>query len=147
VRWALKPQRLRHILSPICRYVDPSGQLEFEVVDAAAYSARGQRICASLSRVGWVDLSGRQTQRHSASRLVSFNQIAFTQIATYTRAYRAVVDFKSATATVPVMVDVVLAGRSRTEVTLTTSAPLAEKSAISAAELRLARLLVSRIRA
>jgi hypothetical protein len=91
--------------------------------------------------------AGLAKQFSGASRLVSFNQIAFARIATYTQAYRAVVEFKNTTATVPVMVDVVLVGRSRTELTLTTSAPLAEKSAISAAELRLARLLVSRIRA
>jgi hypothetical protein len=57
VRWSLKPPRLRHILSPICRFADPRGQLELEVVDAATNSARGQRICASLARAGWVDLS------------------------------------------------------------------------------------------
>ena len=57
VRWSLKPQRLRHILSPICRFADPRGQLELEVVDAAADSARGQGICAGLARAGWVDLS------------------------------------------------------------------------------------------
>jgi len=56
-RWSLKPQRLLHILSPICRFVDPRGELELEVVDAAANSARGQRICASLARAGWLDLS------------------------------------------------------------------------------------------
>jgi len=57
VRWSLKPQRLRHILSPICRFADPSGRIELEVVDAAADSARGARICAGLARAGWVDLS------------------------------------------------------------------------------------------
>jgi hypothetical protein len=56
-RWSLKPQRLRHILSPICRFADRRGQLELEVVDAATNSARGRRICASLARAGWVDLS------------------------------------------------------------------------------------------
>lgn len=57
VRWSLKPHRLRHILSPICRFAGPRGQLELEVVDAAVNSTRGQRICASLARAGWVDLS------------------------------------------------------------------------------------------
>lgn len=57
VHWSLKPQRLRHILSPICSFADPRGRLELEVVDAAADSARGQRICAGLARAGWLDLS------------------------------------------------------------------------------------------
>jgi hypothetical protein len=57
VRWSLKPRRLRRILSPICRFAGPRGQLQLEVVDAAANITRGQRICASLARAGWVDLS------------------------------------------------------------------------------------------
>jgi hypothetical protein len=56
-RWSLKPRRLRHILSPICHFADPSGQVELEVIDAAAKSSRGQRICAGLVRAGWFDLS------------------------------------------------------------------------------------------
>lgn len=43
--------------SPICRFADPRGQVELEVVDAAANSTRGQGICASLARSGWDDLS------------------------------------------------------------------------------------------
>jgi hypothetical protein len=57
VRWSLKPRRLRHIVSPICRFADPRGRLELEVIDAAANSTRGQRICAALARAGWFDLS------------------------------------------------------------------------------------------
>lgn len=56
-RWSLKPQRLRHILRPICGFADPRRRLELEVVDAATNSARGQRICAGLARAGWIDLS------------------------------------------------------------------------------------------
>ena len=56
-RWSLKPHRLRHILSPICLFADPRGQLELEVIDDAAQSARGQRLCANLARAGWFDLS------------------------------------------------------------------------------------------
>jgi hypothetical protein len=56
-RWSPQPRRLRHILSPICRFADPRGRLELEVIDAAANSARGMRICANLARAGWFDLS------------------------------------------------------------------------------------------
>jgi hypothetical protein len=31
--------------------------MELEVVDAAATRSPGQRICANLSRAGWIDLS------------------------------------------------------------------------------------------
>jgi hypothetical protein len=57
LRWSLKRRRPRQILSPICRFADPSGQLELEIVDAATNSARGRRICANLSHAGWFDLS------------------------------------------------------------------------------------------
>jgi hypothetical protein len=57
MRWSLKPRRLRHILSPICRFADPHSRLELEVIDDAADSTRGQRICAILARAGWFDLS------------------------------------------------------------------------------------------
>lgn len=83
----------------------------------------------------------------ASGRLVSFQRIAFPAIATYARAYRVVVDAKTATATVPVMVDILLVGRGRTEITLVTTAPLVAQSVVSAAELRLARLLASRIHA
>jgi hypothetical protein len=54
--WSLKPRRLRHILSPICLFADPGGQVELEVIDAAAKSSRGRRICANLVRAGWFEL-------------------------------------------------------------------------------------------
>ena len=56
-RWSLNPRRLRHILSPICRFADPRGHIELEVVDTAATPSPGQRICANLARAGWIDLS------------------------------------------------------------------------------------------
>ena len=44
------------------------------------------------------------------------------------------------------LVDLLLVGRGRTEVTLTTVAPYDARAPIKSAEERLARLLVSRIR-
>jgi hypothetical protein len=57
MRWSLKLRRLRHILSWICRFADPHARLELEVIDAAANSTRGQRVCAALAHAGWFDLS------------------------------------------------------------------------------------------
>jgi len=48
--------------------------------------------------------------------------------------------------TVRVLADIVLAGRGRTELSLSVAGPAAAKTAISAAERRLARLLISRAR-
>jgi hypothetical protein len=82
-----------------------------------------------------------------SERLVSFRRISFPNLTPYSRAYRAIVDYKAATGTVPVLVDVILVGRGRTEITLTTTAISVADSIISAAELRLAQVLISRIHA
>jgi hypothetical protein len=86
-------------------------------------------------------------QLGSNAHLVSFGRLGFPKIATYTRAYRTLVDVKNGSATVRVMFDVVLVGKGQTEITLTTSAPFAAESVVSPAEIRLARLLASRARA
>jgi len=82
----------------------------------------------------------------SSARVVSVARIPFPKLATYSAAFRAIIDVTSGTTTVRVMADVVLVGRGRTEVTLTTTAPLASVATIAPAEVRLARILVSRIR-
>lgn len=89
----------------------------------------------------------RQNVEHSltsAERLVSVRRIAFPAISGYTRAYRTTVDVKSTAGTVRVFVDLVLIGHGSTEITLTTTAPMAAESAVRAAELRLSRILVAR---
>jgi hypothetical protein len=56
VRWSPRPGRLRRVLSPICRFADPRGRIELEVMDDAVNSSRGQHICRYLARAGWLDL-------------------------------------------------------------------------------------------
>jgi hypothetical protein len=56
-RWSPKAPPTREILSPICNFAGPHGRVELQVIDAAADSSRGRRICASLARAGWFDLS------------------------------------------------------------------------------------------
>jgi hypothetical protein len=90
--------------------------------------------------------AGIAKQLGSTGRLVSFRRVGFPRIATYARKYRALVDVNTAAAPVRIMVDVVMVGRGRTEITLTTSASYAASATVSPAELRLAILLVSRIR-
>lgn len=80
----------------------------------------------------------------SSGNLASFKRIPFPQVAAYTRAYRAIVDVKTSSGTVPVMIDAVLIGRDRTEITLATTAPLASARAVEPAERRLAALVASR---
>lgn len=86
-------------------------------------------------------------QTPASTRVVSMGWVSVPRLATYTRALRVMLEVHTATATVPIMVDTLLVGRGRTEITLTTTAPAAAAPTVQAAELRLARLLVARIRA
>jgi O-acetyl-ADP-ribose deacetylase (regulator of RNase III) len=85
-----------------------------------------------------------QKQATAAARFVSFAKVAFPAVATYTLAFRAVFDYTQGTNTVPVAVDLVFVGRGHTEITLTTTAPLATGPAVKTLEIRLARALAAR---
>ena len=83
----------------------------------------------------------------SGAKMVSFAKLPFPHLSTYTAFFRGVISAQAQGKTVRVLTDLVLVGRSRTELTLTVVGPAAAKSAISAAERRLARSLISRARA
>jgi len=78
--------------------------------------------------------------------LVSFKRIPFSRIGPLSARYRLVQDYTSSGRTTRVLMDMILLGRRRSEVTLVVSVPYAERGAVAAAELRLARLLASRMR-
>ena len=81
-------------------------------------------------------------------RLISIRRIAFPQLTQYARAYRVVIDVKtSAGPETEVMLDFLAIGQGQTELSLTTTAPYAARTAIAAAELRVAEILISRVRA
>jgi hypothetical protein len=86
-------------------------------------------------------------QLPSSEHLVSFGRRAFPRLAKYEAAYRMLVKVQAQGQSVLVVIDIVLVGRSRTELTLTTSAPAGARTAITAAEVRVARALLSRVRA
>ncbi len=81
----------------------------------------------------------------ASETLVSVKLLPFPRVATYTRAYRTLIDVKETTGSVRVAVDVVLVGRGSTEITLTTTALEAAGAVVTGAEARLARLLASRV--
>jgi hypothetical protein len=83
----------------------------------------------------------------ASTRIVSVRRIAFPHVAQYTDAFRLLAEVQTAAAPVRVFVDVVVLGRGRTEITLTTTAPLLADATVRPAEARLARLLVARVRA
>jgi hypothetical protein len=87
-------------------------------------------------------------QLSAVGRLVSFGQVAFPALARYARAYRGVAEVISATGSrLSLVFDVVILGRGRTELTLTTIAPLADGQAVRPADVPLAKLLLTRVHA
>jgi hypothetical protein len=88
-----------------------------------------------------------RTLAAAGARLVSFERIPFPRIAPYAAAFRAVVDDKSQGQAARMMFETILVGRGRTEIVLTTSGPYGARTTISEEGLRLARILVGRIRA
>ena len=83
----------------------------------------------------------------SSERLVSFRRLAFPRLATYAVAYRALIDVSVQGTHARVLADLVLVGKSRTELTLMLAAPAAAGASIAAADVRLARGLLARVRA
>ena len=63
-----------------------------------------------------------------------------------TRAIRLVIDVKTPTRQVRMMMDLLAMGQGRTEVTLTISAPLVDAAVLRPMEVRTAVLLASRVR-
>jgi hypothetical protein len=83
----------------------------------------------------------------SKATLVSFKQVAFPHVAPYAARFRLITDEKANGRKVRYVADVVVVGRSRTEITLTGIAVAARQSTVSATTRRLARILLSRARA
>ena len=83
-----------------------------------------------------------------SAKVVSFKRIPFPRIAQYTTEFRALVDVSvPGGKTAHLVVDALLLGRGRTEISFTTLAPASGKASLSAAERRLARKIVARARA
>jgi len=80
----------------------------------------------------------------SQAKLISFKRIAFPRLATYSRAYRAAINASASGQSERLFTDVIFVGRGRSEVTLTIDG--LTKTAISAADGRLARLVLKRFR-
>ena len=83
----------------------------------------------------------------ATTKLVSFKQTTFPKLATLTRRYRLLVDYTGQAQRMRIMVDVILVGKGGPSSPSLAIAPYAGHAAVEAAELRLARALVSRVRA
>ena len=80
-------------------------------------------------------------------KFVSFKKIAFPKLAQYSTRYRTVADYGDAGSSVRLLVDIVMLGKGRTEISLILTVPYADRAAADLAERQLAKLLVSRVAA
>ena len=78
-------------------------------------------------------------------KFVSFKNVAFPKLAQYSTRYRMVADYVNAATSVRMLVDVIVLGRGRTEISLVVTVPYADRAAADVVERKLAKLLVSRI--
>ena len=81
------------------------------------------------------------------ARVLSFRRIPFPRVTAHTAAFRGIVAVSALGQTVRVLLDIVLVGKGRTEISLDATAPAATARAVSAAERRLVRKLAARARA
>jgi hypothetical protein len=77
--------------------------------------------------------------------LVSFRRVLFPPVATLSRAYVMLIDVKTTTGKVRVAIEIVVVGRGRTELTLTSTAPNVAQKIVAQADAQLARALVARV--
>ena len=80
----------------------------------------------------------------SDQRLSFVTRLPVAQVAPHARLFRSVIVLRMGSARTPILLDSLLLGKGRTEITLTTTAPYAARKSVTRAELRLARLLVRR---
>jgi hypothetical protein len=80
----------------------------------------------------------------SGGKLVSFRKLAFPRIGDVRAAFLLMLDVKAQGTSVRVMVEPVLVGTGRVEITLMGAAPAGAEKSVTAAQVRLARILVAR---
>lgn len=79
--------------------------------------------------------------------VVSFKRVAFPKLAQYTARLRTVLDYDQSGSPVRAVIDMVVIGKGRTEITLVLTTRYTDRAQADIAEQALAKLLVSRIRA
>jgi hypothetical protein len=79
--------------------------------------------------------------------MVSFEKTAFPKLAQYVARYRNVVDYKTGGSSVRAVVDLIVLGKGRTEISLILTTRYADRAQADLFERALAKLLVSRISA
>ena len=119
---------------------------ESEVLQSPAMVATEWR--RTVGNAAFMACISREFVKSDASvKVVSFTKLAFPKLTQMAARYRLVADYGTAASSVRVVVDMILLGQGRTELSLIVSAPYADRAAVDLAERRLAQILVSRIRA
>ena len=101
----------------------------------------------SVAHPSFLPCAKEEFGNETAAKLVSAKRIALPALAPLARRYRFVIDFTRQGETVRLLSDVILIGKGRTEISLLTTAPYADRTPVEAAEVRLARALVARAKA
>jgi hypothetical protein len=91
--------------------------------------------------------AARRAANEGTSRFVSFRRLSLPAIGTHAIGYRTTFDAKTAQGTIRLVVDIIAVTRGRTEISLTTTMPLASVPTLFPNELVLAQTVVGRVRA
>jgi hypothetical protein len=91
--------------------------------------------------------AARRAADEGTSRFVSFRRLSLPAIGTHAIGYRTTFDAKTAQGTIRLVVDIIAVTRGRSEVSLTTTMPLASVPTLFPNELVLAQTIVGRVRA
>lgn len=108
---------------------------------AAMVKADWQRTVANPSF--WA-CGKRELATLEGGKLVSLKKLAFPKLAQYSTRYRLVYDFGKAGSPTLVLMDMILVGQGRSEISLILSAPYSQRTAADGAGRRMATLLLSR---
>jgi hypothetical protein len=132
-----------------------ASESEFETNGAYVTSQGLVLRTAAMVRLDWQRTIGkpsfwacaRKEATIEGARLVSLKNIGFPKLAPYSARHRLVYDFGKAGNPALVLMDMITLGEGRSEITLIVSAPYADRSAADGAGRRLAKILLSRIKA
>jgi hypothetical protein len=84
-------------------------------------------------------------QSSAKARFVSFRRLQLPQVAPYSAGYRYVADITTTSGKIRMAVDILVFGRGRTEITLSTTMPVTSVSALFPNEIVWAKALARRI--
>jgi hypothetical protein len=120
-------------------------------IDSESQVLRSERMVAldwqrTVTHPGVTDCLRRMflSELPKGQKLVAFGPLAFPKVARLTAAFRGLIDVGTGRSAVRIIVDLVVVGAGRVELTLITTAPYSARAAVGNAEARLAQLMVER---